>query len=149
MLKLNMMKIQSGYLRFLVLLILTLGPAQSSWCFHTGDTTFIIPDTLITDCHPVPSVCLTSTNKHSAQGEEAAPNDCNECLDLSFEEVASLCIQDSISDIVFVPGISYSQPTSVLFGDAKHSHSFITHVKRPLKANLNLHRSIQSTVLII
>lgn len=147
--KLNILKNQSGYVKFLVLLILTLGPAQSSWCFHDGDAKFIIPETLITDCHPVPSVCLTSVSMHLEQGKEAAPENCNECLDLSFEEVATLCIQDSISDIAFVLGISYFQPPSVQFGDTCQSHYFITHVKRPLSANLNLHRSIQSTVLII
>ena len=147
--KLNILKIQNSYFKFLVLLILTLGPAQSSWCFHNGDATFIIPETLIIDCHPVPSFCLTSADTYSAQGKETVPADCNECLDLSFEEVASLCIQDSISDIAFVLGISYFQPPSIQFGDTYQSHSFITHVKRPLSANLNLHRSIQSTILII
>lgn len=149
MLKLNILKIQGSYLTFLVLLLLTLGPAQSSWCFHNGDATLIVPEMLITDCHPVPSVCLTSANIHPGQDTGATPEDCNECLDLSFEEVASLCIQGSFSDIAFVLGISYFQPPSVQFGDTYQSHSFITHVKRPLKAKLNLHRSIQSTVLII
>lgn len=146
---LNILKLKSSYFIFLVLLLLTLGPAKSSWCFHNGDATFIVPETLITDCHPVPSTCLTSANMHSVQGDEANPEDCNECIDLSFEEVASLCIQDNVFDIVFVPVIFSFQPPSGLFVDESNFHSFLTHVKRPLRANLNLHRSIQSTILII
>lgn len=144
----NTLKFGNSYLVFFVLLLLTLVPAQGSWCFQGGDAV-MVPDTLMTDCHLVPSVCLTSSNMPMDQGQEATPADCNECLDLSFEEVVSLCSQDSISDIVFAPGISYFQFPSVVLLEGSHSHALFSHVKRPLKASLNLHRSIQSTVLII
>lgn len=146
--RLTILKPRNSYLTFLMLLLLMLGPAQNSWCLQDGDAT-LVPDTIITDCHSVPSVCVTSTSILIEQGGEATPADCKECFDLSFEEVATLCIQNSISDIQFAPGIFYLQTPSVLFGEASQSHSFISQVKRPLRPNLNLHRSIQSTVLII
>lgn len=144
----NILKIHNSYLAILVLLLLMLVPAQRSWCFQSGEAV-IVPDTLIADCHLVPSVCLTSPTILKEQGETTSPADCNECFDLSFEDVASLCMQESISDTVFAPGTSFCQPPPLLFGEASHSHLFISYVKRPLKANLNLHGSIQSIVLII
>jgi hypothetical protein len=146
--RLNILKLHNSYLTILVLLLLILVPAQRSWCFQDGEAV-IVPDTLIADCHSVPSVCLTSASMLIEQGKATNPADCNECFDLSFEEVASLCLQDRISDTVFAPGTSFCQPPPLLFGEASHSHSFISYVKRPLKANLNLHGSIPSTVLII
>lgn len=144
----NFPKPHNSSLTILVLLLLILVPAQRSWCFQDGEAV-IVPDTLIADCHSVPSVCLTSPSMLIEQGKTTIPADCNQCFDLSFEEVAALSIQESISDKTFAPVTFSFQPPPVLLGEASHSHSFISYVKRPLKANLNLHGSIQSTILII
>jgi hypothetical protein len=144
----NSFKFRSTHLTYLVLLLLILGPARSSWCFQDGDVT-IVPDTLITDCHSVPSVCVTSTNMIMEQGNRVTPVDCNECLDLSFEEISSIGIQDRNIDLVYSPIIAYIQFQSVEGLELNSSLISVSHLKRPLRTSLNLHWSIQSTVLII
>lgn len=146
--RLNILKFRSNHLAFLVLLLMMLGPAQSSWCFQDGDVT-IVPDTLLTDCHSVPSVCVTSTNMIMGQGNRVTPVDCNECLDLSFEEISSIGIQDRNFDLVYNPVIAYIQLQSVEGLEFNTSLKSVSHLKRPLRASLNLHWSIQSTILII
>lgn len=148
MYRLNILKSRSSYLTFLVLILLTLGPVQSSWCFQNGDVT-IVPDTLITDCHSVPSVCLSSTNMLMEQGSGAAPLDCKECLDLSFEEISSIGIQDRNFDLVYSPVIAYIQLQSIEGLEFNTSLKSVSHLKQPLRTSLNLHWSIPSTILII
>jgi len=144
----NILKFRSSYLTFLVLLLLMLGPAQSSWCFQNGDIT-IVPETLITDCHSVPSVCLPSTTMLRDYGKQAAAANCIECLDLSFEEISSTFIQDRNPDFIFTPGIAYIQLQAVEGFKLANSPVSVSYLKRLLRTSLNLHRSIQSTVLII
>ncbi len=146
--RLNILKFRSNHLTFLVLLLMMLGPAQSSWCFQDGDVT-IVPDTLITDCHAVPSVCVTSTNIIMEQGNRVTPVDCNECLDLSFEEITSVGIQDRNFYFVYNPVIAYIQLQSVDELELNSSLISVSHLKRPLRTSLNLHWSIPSTILII
>ena len=83
------------------------------------------------------------------QGSGAAPLDCNECLDLSFEEVTSTGMQDRNSDFVFNPGIAYIQLQSVEGVEFNTSLKSVSHLQRPLRTSLNLHWSIPSTILII
>ncbi len=149
MFRLHTLKYRTSQLTFFVLLLLVVGPAQNSWCFQDGAAT-VVPDTLVRDCHFNPSGCFTSTNMVMEKGSgTSSPIECDECLDLSSEDFASISIQDRNCGLVCSPCVAYFQPPSVVSLEATNSLSLISHARRPLRTSLNLHRSIQSTVLII
>lgn len=148
MLQLNILRYRSSHFIIFVLLLLMLGPAQSSWCIHDGDA-IAVPDMLFKDCHYVPLACLASSGMPMEQSNDASPVDCDDCLDLTFEEYASTISQNYQSDLTFTPNIAYFQPPSMVLLEPTQSRSFLFLAQQPFRKSLNLHRSIQSTVLII
>lgn len=145
---LNILKFRTSCLTFLVLLLLTLIPVQNSWCFQDGDVT-VVPDTLLRDCHFIPSTCLTSSVMFMEQTDGRLPTNCNDCLDLTFEDVALTVLHDQTSALTFTAEIAYFQPPSMVFWESTRTRQIISQEKHRFLEDLNLHRSIQSTVLII
>ncbi len=135
-------------LAFLLLLLLLVGPAQSGWCFQYSDDT-AVPDTLIKSCNLIPTNCLSSTSTAIDQNDSADPFGCEECFDVSFEEVASSWLKNCTSDIDFSPAIAFFQPKSINTLEAAAYYSLSPFVERPVKEPLNIHSSIKSTVIII
>lgn len=146
--RLNILKFRNSYLTFLVLLLLTLSPAQSTWCFQDGDVS-VVPDTLLRDCHLVPSTCLTSSGMFMEETDGKFPNNCDDCQDLTFEDVALTVLQDQTSALSFTAEIAYFQPPSIALMEPVKSHLSIHQEKLYFSGALSLHRSIQSTILII
>lgn len=144
----HMLSHRGAYLVFFVLLLLMLGPAQSSWCFQGGDAT-VVPESLSSDCHSDSAVCPPSADLLKEQDWGGSLPDCNECFDVSFEASAPACMQGRNAIIVFSPAITYLQPPSGELQGNIYSSSFISLSEQPLRKNLNVHRSIPSTVLII
>lgn len=146
--RLTIFKYPRSCITFFMLLLLMLGPAQSGWCFQNGEVA-VVPDTLLKNCHSVPSVCFTSAGMTIEKGNETIPADCDECLDLSSGDLTTTGIQDRNSAFVFNPSIAHHQLPSGELMEFLQSLSFISHAERPLRTRLNLHKSVQSTILII
>lgn len=141
-------KYLSRHLAIFILFFLILGPAQSSWCFQEGNAT-AVPDTLLKDCHLVPTACLTTADILMERGSDETPVDCNNCLDLTFEDFASVIPHNNTTDFTFTLDIAYFQPPSMVSLEPANSLLFIVQAREPSRKSLNLHKSIQSTILLI
>ncbi len=148
MYRLNNSKFPFNHFTFLVLLLLLFSPTSSSWCFQEGDVT-VIPETLFTNSHSIPSTCVTSTSILIEQNNRETPIECNGCLDLVKEEITSTGTQDHNSEFVITPSTAHIQPQSVESLGLSSSLISVSHLYRPLKTRFNLHSSIHSTILII
>ncbi len=133
---------------FSLVLLLVLGPVQSGWCFE-GDNEIFIPDTVISDCHSIPTVCLSTTTVPNRHGGGNNPFECSECIDLTFEDLASSSVKSRNGDIDFSPALSFLQPQSVTSFDSEAFRPPALHVERSYKKDCTIHHSIKSTVLII
>jgi hypothetical protein len=148
MLRFHTLQYRSSHFILFVLFLLLLGPVQSSWCFQDGDVT-VIPDKLLRDCHLVPSTCLTSSGMFIEQTDGTLPTNCDACLDLTFEDVALTVLQDQASALTFTAEIAHFQPPSMVLLESARTRLILSQEKHRFLEDLKLHRSIQSTRLII
>jgi hypothetical protein len=148
MLLLQTLKYQSRHLSLFILFLLMLGPTQSSWCFQDGNTT-IVPSTPVIDCHIAPTDCFTIADILVERGGETTPAGCNNCFDFTFKDFASIIPYNNIRDFTFTLDIAYFQPPSVVSLPPANSLSFFAQTRKPYRKSLNLHKSIQSTILLI
>jgi hypothetical protein len=141
-------KNRSLCLVFLMLLLL-LGSAQGTWCFQTSPDIEAL-DTMVSDCRDaVPSACLTLERRSKSQNTIPIPSGCQSCIDLTFEKLFTTVIKKQNADFVFKPAIAH--PHALIF-DPPSSFTLRPFTPRPdrvFRSGLNIHRSIDSTVLII
>lgn len=133
---------------FLLVLLMVTGPTQSGWCFP-GDNEMTVPDTVMSSCHSIPTDCLYVTTVPSKQNGSSNPFDCNECIDLTFEDLASSLLKSRSGDIDFSPVLAFLQPQSCTSLDPVTFRPLIPHVERLYKEGCLVHYSIKSTVIII
>jgi hypothetical protein len=131
------------------MLLLLLGSVKGAWCFQTGSDIEAL-DTMVSDCRDaVPTTCLTSERRFKSQNTTPTPSDCQACLDLSFEELVTTGIKTQGADLAFTPAIAYPHTSIIEFPKAFTLLSSASLPDHVFRSSLNIHRSIQSTILII
>lgn len=131
----------------LLLLILVVGSVKVALCSQTkGDT--ITFELALYDCHSVPLSCVPSVKTGGEQDGDNKPADCNECFDVSFEEILTTGTQRNSNDFDLSPSLDLwfpylicSQVSGIL--DSPPFTDLTT------RSGLNLHHSVPSTILII
>lgn len=132
-----------------LMLLLLLGSAQSTWCFQTSPDIEPI-DTMLSDCRDaVPAACLSSEQIFKSQNSTPIPSDCKSCLDLSFEELVTTGIKSQGVDFVFIPAVEHPCTSIIFFPKVLTLLPSSPLPDRIFRRSLNIHRSIDSTILII
>lgn len=145
----RMIFIQKSRLHVVVCMLLLLaGSFGGAWCFQTGSEPEHIELTVL-DCHSVPTTCYRSGSSEGEKDKTPEPSNCNECFDLSFDELLSTRLQGRNADFVSLPAVAHYQP--LLYLSTAVQPSFPSPYISDLLAQtfLSTHRSIQTTVLII
>ncbi len=127
--------------------LLLLGTAQSSWCIHDGDVN-VVPDILLKNYRSVPTTCLTSSSMFVEQHDKKSPSDCSGCIDLTFEELTPTILSYK-TDVKFSPEIDQLPPPILVSWGYQKTRSFNLPLKDRLRQTPNIHKSIESTILII
>jgi len=143
----NTLRNRSIIIVFLMLLLL-LGSIKGAWCFQTGSEIEAL-DTLVSDCRAVPTICLTSERRLKSQSTDSTPPDCQSCLDLSFEELVTTGVKNQGVNWVFSPAVTYLDTSVIEFSKSLPLLSSSPLLDRVFRSSLNIHRSIQSTILIV
>lgn len=133
----------------LLMLLLLLGSVKGAWCFQTGSRIEAL-DTMVSDCRDtVPTTCLSSALRLKSQSTDSIPSDCQSCLDLSFEELVTTGVKDQGVNWVFSPAVTYLDTSVIEFSKSFPLLSSSPLLDRVFRSSLNIHRSIQSTILIV
>lgn len=131
----------------LLLLILVVGSVKGALCSQIkGDT--ITFELALYACHSVPVSCVPSANIGGKQNGGNEPADCNECFDVSFEDILTTGTQRNSNDFDLSPSLDlrFSYLTCPQVSGILDSPPFTDLI---IRSDHNLHHSVPSTIIII